>query len=526
MNTEVQETIEYLITAVEKEAEKEAEKPPATPAEPSTEPSTEPTAEPSTEPSTEPAPEPLGPLIPLWNGFAFKPHQLFGGNWLKNREKVAPFGGILCDEMGLGKTIQVISLIKEDKKPTHSLLIAPVAVLMQWSDIAQKSGICVLQCGKKRTWEILGAFRPGAPKLFVIGYESAKLKPELLTSKSWHRLICDEAHRLGSGKSCFPIIQKLDCKHRWFLTATPIINSLKDLKNILELIGVENAYQLTSNIDAMKPVLASIVLARTMEQMRALGGDVPPTPEINTMTLPFETEEEGDFYRGMMGGIVRRWKALEADLGPAGAPPLKLQLFLRLRQLSLHPQIYIQARREALGVGYNRPNWTGDSTKFTAIRKMITEDPGHKWIIFCHFHPEMHLLQDMLAKVPNVPSISMYSGALTFEQRKSVIDASHMPLANEKDSHVLLIQLQSGGVGLNLQHFDRIIFTGPWWTSALMEQAIGRAVRIGQKNVVKVYNIMLEEESVLNIDKIITEKAKAKGDLCRQVLSCACSSIT
>ena len=525
MNTEVQETIEYLITAVEKEAEKEAEKPPATPAEAYTAPSTEPTAEPSTEPSTEPAPEPLGPLIPLWNGFAFKPHQLFGGNWLKNREKVAPFGGILCDEMGLGKTIQVISLIKEDKKPTHSLLIAPVAVLMQWSDIAQKSGICVLQCGKKRTWEILGAFRPAAPKLFIIGYESAKLKPELLTSKSWHRLICDEAHRLGSGKSCFPIIQKLDCKHRWFLTATPIINSLKDLKNILELIGVENAYQLTSNIDAMKPVLASIVLARTMEQMRALGGDVPPTPEINTMTLPFETEEEGDFYRGMMGGIVRRWKALEADLGPAGAPPLKLQLFLRLRQLSLHPQIYIQARREALGVGYNRPNWTGDSTKFTAIRKMITEDPGHKWIIFCHFHPEMHLLQDMLAKVPNVPSISMYSGALTFEQRKSVIDASHMPLANEKDSHVLLIQLQSGGVGLNLQHFDRIIFTGPWWTSALMEQAIGRAVRIGQKNVVKVYNIMLEEESVLNIDKIITEKAKAKGDLCRQVLSCACSSI-
>ena len=301
MNTEVEETIEYLITAVEKAAEPEGK--PIT-EEPTEEPSKEPSTaeEPTEEPTEEAAPEPLGPLIPLWNGFAFKPHQLFGGNWLKNREKVAPFGGILCDEMGLGKTIQVISLIKEDKRPTHSLLIAPVAVLMQWSDIAQKSGICVLQCGKKRTWEILGAFRPAAPKLFIIGYESAKLKPELLTSKSWHRLICDEAHRLGSGKSCFPIIQKLDCKHRWFLTATPIINSLKDLKNILELIGVENAYQLTSNIDAMKPVLASIVLARTMEQMRALGGDVPPTPEITTMTLPFETEEEGDFYRGMMGG--------------------------------------------------------------------------------------------------------------------------------------------------------------------------------------------------------------------------------
>lgn len=470
-------------------------------------------------------------LTPLWEDFNFKPHQLFGVNWLKDRETSAPFGGILCDEMGLGKTIQIISLVKEDtlmKEPvTNNLLIAPVAVLMQWSDIAQKSGISVYQCGKKRTWEILGALRPAAPKLFIIGYESARLKPDLLMSKSWHRLICDEAHRLGSGKSCFPIIQKLECKHRWFLTATPIINSLKDLKNILELIGVKDAYQLTSNIEAIKPILSSIVLARTMEQLRVFNRDVPLPPEIQTIALPFKTEEEGDFYRGMTGGIVRRWKALETDKGPSGAPLLKLQLFLRLRQLSLHPQIYIQARREALGSGYTRPNWDGDSTKFVAIRKLIADDPGHKWIIFCHFHPEMSLLEQMLAKDPKmISSIAKYSGDLTFQQRKSVIDASHNALSHDKDSHVLLIQLQSGGVGLNLQHFDRIIFTGPWWTSALMEQAIGRAVRIGQRNIVKVYHLCLEEESTINIDKTITEKAKAKGELCRQVLANACSSIS
>ena len=86
---------------------------------------------------------------------------------------------------------------------------------------------------------------------------------------------------------------------------------------------------------------------------------------------------------------------------------------------------------------------------------------------------------------------------------------------------MILVQLQSGGTGLNLQHFDRIIFTGPWWTSALMEQAIGRAVRIGQRETVKVYNFVLIEEEAVNIDKFMREKAEEKGKLCKEVLQLA-----
>jgi SNF2 family DNA or RNA helicase len=88
---------------------------------------------------------------------------------------------------------------------------------------------------------------------------------------------------------------------------------------------------------------------------------------------------------------------------------------------------------------------------------------------------------------------------------------------------VLLIQLQSGGVGLNLQHFDRIIFSGPWWTSALMEQAIGRAVRIGQTEVVHVFHLVLKEEEALNIDQYMLNKADEKGSLCKEILSSAWS---
>jgi SNF2 family DNA or RNA helicase len=83
----------------------------------------------------------------------------------------------------------------------------------------------------------------------------------------------------------------------------------------------------------------------------------------------------------------------------------------------------------------------------------------------------------------------------------------------------MLIQLQSGGVGLNLQEYDRIIFVSPWWTSALMDQAIARAVRMGQTEVVKVYHLHLaaEHETAVNIDELINAKAEEKRSMLKKL---------
>jgi SNF2 family DNA or RNA helicase len=89
-----------------------------------------------------------------------------------------------------------------------------------------------------------------------------------------------------------------------------------------------------------------------------------------------------------------------------------------------------------------------------------------------------------------------------------------------------LIQLQAGGVGLNLQHFDRVCFMGPWWNAAIMDQAVGRAVRIGQKNQVVVHHIrLLEEEKIMdenviiNIDDLMMDKVESKRILCNEFLA-------
>jgi SNF2 family DNA or RNA helicase len=75
--------------------------------------------------------------------------------------------------------------------------------------------------------------------------------------------------------------------------------------------------------------------------------------------------------------------------------------------------------------------------------------------------------------------------------------------------------LQAGGVGLNLQEYDRIVFVSPWWTSALMDQAIARAVRMGQSATVHVYHLALaaEKSGSVDIDKLVSAKAQQKRQM-------------
>jgi SNF2 family DNA or RNA helicase len=457
--------------------------------------------------------------IPLWENFAYKPHQVSGISWMKNRESETPAGGVLCDEMGLGKTIQMLGLLKSSPQ-SHTLLIAPVAVLNQWADLAKKSKISVYRhkvTNSHVSWEMEGSFLINAPKLYLIGYEMARSKFQLVTMMAWDRIICDEAHRAASGNGLTTLVNQIVAPKRWFLTATPIVNSMKDLITLFVMLGVEKARG--SGLNDLKPIINKYVLARSMDDLRASIPDAPPKPKIHTLSLPFVTEDEHEFYTGMSGSIVKRWRAIEAD--GVGNTLMRLQLFMRLRQLSVHPQVYIESRKKALGyLGYQRPNWTGPATKFEKVFD-LTKTPA-KWIIFCHFHPEMELLKNELKTKPWIRNVYSYNGSMNHNERTNTLEATKDPLPeNGNLSDVLLIQLQAGGVGLNLQHFTHIIFSGPWWTSALMEQAIGRAVRIGQRAEVQVYHLRLQEEDNLNIDKVMMAKAEEKGDLCKATLEMA-----
>jgi SNF2 family DNA or RNA helicase len=144
-------------------------------------------------------------------------------------------------------------------------------------------------------------------------------------------------------------------------------------------------------------------------------------------------------------------------------------------------------------------------------------DKTHKYIIFCQFNDEMSLIREFLLSERLVADekILLYNGSMNQSERELVLTRSKATT----ELTVLLIQLQAGGVGLNLQEYDRIIFVSPWWTSALMDQAIARAVRMGQKEVVHVYHLRLAAErgvdmkDAISIDDLVNAKAEEKRKL-------------
>lgn len=130
------------------------------------------------------------------------------------------------------------------------------------------------------------------------------------------------------------------------------------------------------------------------------------------------------------------------------------------------------------------------------------------------------MLKEFLKAMNCVGSILEYHGGMSLKEREEEILASKI-VSPDYLQDVFLIQLQAGGTGLNLQHYDRIIFISPWWTAALLNQAMGRAVRIGQKEVVKIYWLKLKEEGGenFNIDTFMTDKADTKREMASEFLS-------
>jgi len=461
----------------------------------------------------------MSSLTPLWPEFSYQAHQVDGVRWMLDREDLTHSGGILCDEMGLGKTIQVLGVMKQTAA-NATLLIAPLCTLNQWQETAERSGFCVWRCAPtKGEWEIPKNFHSGAKHLYVLNYERAISRPSLVNQRVWPRVVFDEAHRMANPRgSCYALADdEITAKTRWFLTATPVVNSLRDAISLFRLLGHEDLS--ATHPEQLHGVIQDYVLCRKMEDLRGVIPSLPDAAKEVNHLLDFETAEEAEFYRGIQGIIQRRFRMLETE---QGGHMERFRLIMRLRQISIHPQVYIGARKREWRT-YERDDWEDPSTKFVKLKRLIERQSSepHRWIVFCHFHEEMMLLKDYLDDECNVVrECSLYSGAMTAKEKAQAIETSKEFLVGS-EQEVLLVQLQSGGVGLNLQHCDRIVFMGPWWTAALMDQAIGRAVRIGQKEKVEVHHLILKEEASMNIDKSMLEAAERKRDLCSRFLSIA-----
>ena len=483
------------------------------------------------------------------------PHQITAVCWMMERELDTDVpGGMLCDEMGLGKTMSTIGLIIN--RPVKStLVLGPLAVLRQWVRAILPTG-CAVYTMDKSKWKCEGG-NPLKGRVFVTNYDKLIASPSAFAS-SYGRIICDEAHMLRNHKGKkFLKLRTLNRDAMWLLTGTPVVNGSYELATLMSLLKPSIRPGGTPTLAQAEDWMNTYAMCRTTSELREMLADLfPKDPVVYNHRIPFTTQDEADFYRGIQGRINDQIARIMEQDRPDMI--MILQLLMRLRQISVHPQIYINSKRRQMK-DYTRADWSSDSTKTEKIVQILNNESekSHGYVIFCNFKDEMDIIAERLRRESCVGEIFLYHGGLSAEERSDLVIASEdamrrvntrgfyadeilkkaLPTSRELNLDclniieqfmgprhvVMLAQIQCAGTGVNLQHLDRVIFTTPWWTAALMDQAAGRVLRLGQKNQVVIHHIALEEEDAesINIDDYMNARVEMKRTLCKQLLDAA-----
>ena len=420
-------------------------------------------------------------------------------------------GGIVADEMGLGKTIMMIGLtISNFKKRT--LIVLPVALVKQWEQqILKTAGHHALVYYGAEKRKITPEMLAEAP-IVITTYghmirrpNSHRLHP--LYALKWDRVIFDEAHHVrGRNTRIFKSVETLNVNIRWFVTGTPIQNSIHDLYALCALLGLPAVYY--TNKDNLREIVKTYVLKRTK---KSVGLSLPPLT-TKTILVKWDSQEEMILSRNLHSGIGCLNMPALADQEPtdtttaAAIPawfpepsPVKIGRMIQAKQSCIYPRL---ACRKSVP----RMPPTEDENYSSKISKVVRtilsrKDNGKRKIVFCHFRGEIDYIQERLTTA--FPSLVVrYLDGRTSESERRVI------LAPDAGVDVLILQIQTCCEGLNLQQFSEVYFVSPDWNPAVEDQAIARCHRFGQTEPVSVFRFVMAPLRIRATPELIEQRAQ------------------
>lgn len=455
------------------------------------------------------------------------PHQVEGLNWCLSKEIIGTkptekhpkiSGGLIADEMGLGKTIQILGTIICNPK-TRTLIVLPRALIEQWTKIIKTTtNLSVyLYHGQKREipLEELKSYQIVITTYGLISTNSIapnntkdpnNRAPTTLHAINWSRIVFDEAHHIRNKETAAHNgAKKLSSKIIWLITGTPIQNSITDFHNLASMIGLTPKFY--TNPDNISFFMKHLLLKRTKAEVNIK----LPNLKINEIEVPWKNESE----KRLAQEIHSKLNFSNTICPPNSKmtnklPSSALPLLTRSRQICVLPKLtkkYLKnltPPEEASKEETERfiDDATGHTSKLNTVIKKIIENKrnGKNKILFCHYRDEIDYIKNILNKV----GFQTYSldGRTTENERKKILTPDE---ESKSIYQILILQINTGCEGLNLQNYSEIYFITPHWNPAIEDQAIARAYRIGQKQETHVYRFKMaafdKEKTTTTLDE-------------------------
>lgn len=456
------------------------------------------------------------------SGMDSKPHQHEGVNWCIDRE-LAPCayggvrGGVMADEMGLGKTIQMLGVMLCNFQ-RRTLIVLPKALIAQWvSAIESVLGHCPLLYHGPSTKTLTEEELRRAP---IVISTYGMLRPDSpLLDIEWGRAIFDEAHHIRNNKTQKHLsAAKLKSGIMWFVTGTPIQNRESDLHSLFALLKIpKSAYTFSAskpNYGVVKELKKTLMIKRTKASAKL---ELPKTTNHDiTVTWKNEDErsvaEEVHAHLPMLNIYMDRANRFQSPWKKKILPFMCLtkQLCTTPKSLSKHvKKLTGQETVDGDAIRDPTPEDGGimraieHSSKLDSVVKVILsrKNNGRMKLVFAHFRAEMSIVEQELRQ--GGMSVDVISGATSAPHRRAILDN----LATAPSDYVLLLQIQVGCEGLNLQEFSEVYFLSPNWNPAIEDQAVARCHRIGQTQPVDIFRFSMEGfgRDSINIENYIAD---------------------
>lgn len=466
-----------------------------------------------------------------------KQHQLDGVNWCVRNETTGSViegktihGGIVADEMGLGKTIQMVGVILTHFL-LHTLIIVPKAILEQW-------GNEIFKLTSHRAFIYHGTNRKKHDKLktapiVITTYGMLSNPQSELFNITWGRVVFDEAHHLkNKNTKIYAGALHVKSPIKWAVTGTPIQNNKTDFYNICAVLGVDRGTFKEGGAGFEK--CRQLYLKRTKREIGINLADVHSetiniswgnnsekklAEKIHSMTQ-FSLPKR--YQTRLQQSISIQHTTTQSSSLQQSAPSsalLILPFLMKAKQMCVYPALINKARPQQQQSGTTHTTKI-DSLVKTILSRKYNERPK---LIFCHFKGEIDAIKQRLE--PDF-DIQVIDGRTTDKQKKEIlkhaaspppIAKTHGMLTRRGENHprkgkILILQIQTGCEGLNLQEYNEVYFVSPHWNPAVESQAIARCHRIGQTHSVDVFRFIMtwNDDGFKSMDEYCEQVQHAK----------------